>query len=134
MPVARVKFGLTAKFAKMLTDWAGRECTHIQVTETIDEQGNVIDRSETETTIYALIGNPGTSTSNQPPGIFQPGDLCGYFKVADGVIAFSQLTASTTRQDRITYEGTTYRLELTDTIYDVAEESIRVFRMKKIAP
>ena len=134
MAKARVKFGLTAKFAMALDTWAGKECTHIQVVETIDEQGNVIDRTETSTTIYALIGNPGTSTNNQPPGVFQTGDLCGYFKVADGVQAFSQLTASTIRQDRITHEGTTYRLELTDTIWDVDEESIRVFRMKKIAP
>lgn len=134
MPVARVKFGLTAKFAKMLTDWAGKECTHIQIVEEIDGQGNVIDRTTTETTIYALIGNPGTSTSIQPPGTFQSGDLQGYFKVADDVIAFSQLTSTSTRHDRIAHEGTTYRLELVDTIFDVSEESIRVFRMKKIAP
>lgn len=130
---ARISFGLIAKFQQVLSDWGGRTCTKITVTEIIDEQGNVIDRSEIETEITALIGNPSTNTSNQPTGTFQPGDLCGYFKVADDVIAFSQLTASTTRQDRIRYEGMTYRIELTDTIFDVSEESIRVFRMKKIA-
>jgi hypothetical protein len=56
-----------------------------------------------------------------------------YSKVVDDIRAFDQLTDSMTRQDRIRYEGATYRLELIDTIWDVDEESIRVFKMKKIA-
>ncbi len=130
---ARIKFDLILKFNQMLNDWAGRTATHIIMTETIDEQGNVIDQSEVETEIRALIGNPSTSTSNQPSGTWQPGDLCMYSKVADDVRAFEQLTPLTTRQDRIRYEGSTYRTELTDKIYDVDIESIRVFKMKKIA-
>ena len=131
--MARIKFGLTAKFSQMVNDWAGRTATKIIVTEEIDEQGNVIDREETETEITALIGNPSTNTTLNPPGVFQTGDLCGYFKVADDLVAFSQLTATTTRHDLIKYEGVTYRTELIDTIYDVDEESIRVFKLKKIA-
>jgi hypothetical protein len=130
---ARINFDLTSKFAQMLTDWAGRDATHIQVVEQIDSQGNVIDRTETESTITALIGNPSTNTNVQPPGTFQSGDLCMYSKVADDLVAFSQLTSSTTRQDRVRYESITYRLELVDTIYDVDEESIRVHKLKKIA-
>jgi hypothetical protein len=130
---ARISFGLTAKFAQMINDWAGRDATKIVVEETIDEQGNVIDRTETESSITALIGNPSTNTSLNPPGTFQSGDLCMYSKVSDDIRAFDQLTDSTTRQDRIRYEGTTYRTELIDTIWDVDEESIRVFKMKKIA-
>lgn len=132
MAKARVNFGLVAKFQQILNDWAGREATHIIAVETIDGQGNVMDRSETESTIYALIGNPSTNTNIQPPGTFQSGDLCMYSKIADDIRAFDQLTATTTRQDRIRYEGTTYRLELIDTMYDVDEASIRVFKMKKI--
>lgn len=130
---ARVKFDLILKFDQVLRDWAGRTATHIIVVETIDEQGNVIDREETEIEITALIGNPSTNTALNPPGTFQTGDLCGYFKVADDLVAFSQLTATTTRHDIIRYEGVTYRTELIDTIYDVDEESIRVFKLKKIA-
>ena len=78
MAKARISFGLIAKFQQVLNDWAGREAIHIIATETIDEQGNVIDRIETESTIYALIGNPSTNTNIQPPGTFQPADLCMY--------------------------------------------------------
>lgn len=132
MSKARVNFGLIAKFQQVLNDWAGKEATHIISTETIDGQGNVIDQSETESIIYALIGNPSTNTDNQPPGTFQSGDLCMYSKVADDIRAFDQLTATTTRQDRVRYENSTYRLELIDTMYDIDEESIRVFKLKKI--
>ena len=69
MAKAIVKFGLKNKFEHLLTKWAGRECTHIQVTETIDGQGNIIDRSESEIVIYAFIGNPGTNTQHQAAGI-----------------------------------------------------------------
>lgn len=131
--VARIPFDLTAKFQQVLNDWAGRTATHIIVTETIDEQGNTINREETETEITALIGNPSTNTALNPPGTFQTGDLCAYTKIADDIRAFDQLTATTTRHDLLRYEGVTYRMELIDTIFDVDEESIRVFKMKKIA-
>ena len=132
MSKARIKFGLVAKFQQVLDDWAGREATHIISVDTIDNQGNVIDQEITESTIYALIGNPSTNTSIQPPGVFQPGDLCMYSKIADDIRAFDQLTVTTARHDSILYEGNTYRLELIDTMYDVDEISIRVFKMKKI--
>lgn len=130
---ARIKFDLTSKFSQMLNDWAGRTATKISVTETIDEQGNVIDRTEVETEIIALIGNPSTNTNISPPGIFQTGDLCGYFKVADDLVAFEQLTQNTTRHDLVKYEDVTYRTELIDVIFDVDEKSITVMKMKKIA-
>jgi hypothetical protein len=133
MGKARVYFGIIEKFTSMLDTWSGRTAMHIIVIETIDEQGNVIDRTENETEITALIGNPSTSTSNQPSGTWQTGDLCMYAKIADDIRAFDQLTPTTTRQDRLRYEGVTYRLELTDTIYDVDIASIRVFKLKKIA-
>jgi hypothetical protein len=115
---ARIKFDLILKFQQLLNDWGGRDATKIIVEETIDEQGNVIDRTETESSITALIGNPSTNTNIQPPGTFQTGDLCMYSKIADDIRAFDQLTESTTRQDRIRYEGVTYRTELIDTIYE----------------
>ena len=132
MAKARIKFGLVNKFQQVLNDWAGREAVHIIAVETIDDQGNVIDRTETESDITALIGNPSSNTNMQPPGTFQSGDLCMYSKEADDVRAFDQLTATTTRQDRLRYEDNTYRLELIDTMYDVDEKSIRVFKLKKI--
>ena len=132
MTKARIKFGLVDKFQQVLNDWAGREAVHIIAVETIDDQGNVIDRTETESDITALIGNPSSNTNMQPPGTFQSGDLCMYSKEADDVRAFDQLTATTTRQDRLRYEDNTYRLELIDTMYDVDEKSIRVFKLKKI--
>lgn len=130
---ARIKFDLILKFQQMLNDWAGRDCTKIVVEEELDEQGNMINRTEVQTEITALIGNPSTNTSLNPPGTFQSGDLCMYAKIADDIRAFDQLTDSTTRHDRIKYQDVTYRTELIDTIYDVDEASIRVFKLKKIA-
>ena len=129
---ARIRFDLILKFQQMLNDWAGRTATKITVEETIDEQGNMIDRTETETEITALIGNPSSNTALNPPGTFQTGDLCGYFKVVDDLTPFSQLTPTTVRRDLVKYQETTYRTELIDTIYDVDEKAITVLKLKKI--
>ena len=130
---ARIKFGLLDKFQQVLNDWAGREAIKISITETIDEMGNIIDKSETETTFYTLIGNQGMSTNEQPIGALQPGDLCMYAKVSDDIVAFSQLTPTTTRRDEIRYEDLTYRPELTNKVYDVDEEVLHVFKLKRLS-
>ncbi len=130
---ARIRFGLLDRFQQVLDDWAGREAIRVSITETIDEMGQVIDRSTTETTFYTLIGNPGMSTNPQQIGFLQPGELCMYAKTSDDIVAFSQLTPTTTRRDEIRYEELTYRPELTNKVYDVDEEVLHVFKLKRLS-
>jgi len=144
MSIAKVQMGMRKHFQQMINLWSGKEATHRIITETIDGQGNVIDRSETETTIYAIIGNPLFSEKGLPIGALQSGDLCMYYWY-DGddedIIVSKQLTSTTERHDQIDFQGTTYKVDqLQEIAYDLNDdgtdhESIFAkYSLKKIAP
>ena len=144
MPIAKIKLNLSYHFAEMIRNWSGKEATHRKITETIDDQGNVIDRSTTESTIYAIIGNPPFSEKGLPVGSMQSGDLCLYFWYAgtdDDILVSKQLTPTTERHDQIDFQGTTYRVENLDEIaYDLNtagddhEPIFAKYSLKKVAP
>jgi len=128
MSIAKVQMGMRKHFQQMINLWSGKEATHRIITETIDGQGNVIDRSETETTIYAIIGNPLFSEKGLPIGALQSGDLCMYYWY-DGddedIIVSKQLT-STDQLQEIAYD-------LNDDGTD-HESIFAKYSLKKIAP
>ena len=119
MGKARVKLGLLNHFQIILDTWAGKECTHIIITETIDDFGQIIDRSQTTSTVYGIIGDANYKGSEYPIGILQPGDLCGTFLYSDDIIMPSQLTDTTTRQDHIIFQSEEYRIESMELGYDL---------------
>ena len=119
MPIARVKLGLLKHFNQIIKTWAGRECTHVIITETIDDFANIIDQSRIETTVYGIIGDANFKGNEYPIGLLQPGDLCGTFKYSDNIIISDQLTSNTTRQDHIIFESNEYRVENMTLGYDV---------------
>jgi len=55
MSIAKVQMGMRKHFQQMINLWSGKEATHRIITETIDGQGNVIDRSETERSMQSSV-------------------------------------------------------------------------------
>lgn len=132
-------------FAEIIANWSGKEATHRKITETIDSQGNIIDRAVTETTIYAIIGNPPFDEKRQPPGAMQSGTLCLYYWYADDldsdIIVSTQLTPTTERHDQIDFQGNTYAVSNLDEIaYDLNtsgddhEPIFAKYKLQKVAP
>lgn len=144
MPIAQIRFNMRYHFAEMIRNWSGKEATHRKITETIDAQGNIIDRSTTESTIYAIIGNPPFSEKGLPIGALQSGDLCLYYWVNnddDDIIVSKQIDPNSERHDQIDFQGTTYKIANLDEIaYDLASDGLShesifgKYSLKKIAP
>jgi len=135
VPPARVKSGFLKHFQQILDTWGGKECTHLQITETIDDMGQIIDRSETSTTIYGIVSPASYNENYHPIGSLQSGDLTTFFKYSDNVIKSTQLTDSTTRKDHIIYEGNEYRVEqLQEITYDVGEPVFVRYLLRKVSP
>ena len=124
MPVARVASGFLKHFGQILETWAGKAATHRKITETIDEMGQVIDQSYTDTTIYGIISPIDLKTNNSPIGHVAPGDLTALFKYSDGVIISDQLTSTTIRHDHIIYEGVEYQIYNVEWAYDVKTSQV----------
>lgn len=144
MPIAKVRFNMRLHFAEMIRNWSGKEATHRKITETIDSQGNIIDRSTSESTIYAIIGNPPFDEKTQPIGAIQSGTLCLYFWYDgddDDILVSKHLTPTTERHDQIVFQGNTYKVSNLDEIaYDLASDGLShepifaKYKLQKIAP
>ena len=144
MAIGRVALGARKHFQQILDVWSAKECVHRKITETIDDQGNIIDRSTTDTTIYAIIGNPPFDEKTQPIGAIQSGTLCLYYWVNgddDDIIVSKQLTPTTSRFDEIIFQSVTYKVSNLDEIaYDLNsagddhESIFAKYSLKKVAP
>ena len=145
MPIAQIKFNIRYHFSEMIRNWSGKEATLRKIIETIDSQGNIIDRTATETTIYAIIGNPPFDEKLQPPGAMQSGTLCLYYWYADDldsdIIVSVQLTPMTERHDQIDFQGNTYAVTNIDEIaYDLNsagmdhEPIFAKYTLRKVTP
>lgn len=144
MAIGRVSLGIRKHFQQMLDVWSARECVHRKITETIDGQGNVINRSVVDLTIYAIVGNPPFDEKIQPIGSLQSGTLCLYYWYNgddDDILVSKQLTTATERHDQIIFQGNTYKVANLDEIaYDLNtagddhEPIFAKYNLKKIAP
>lgn len=144
MPIARTASGMRKHFAQIIQVWGGKEATHRIITETIDDQGNIIDRSETDTTIYTIIGPPSFDEKQHPPGSLQSGTLCLYYwynNNDDDIIVSKQLTPTTSRFDEIIFQSVTYKVSNLDEVaYDLTSDGLShepifgKYSLKKIAP
>jgi hypothetical protein len=86
MGIAKVKLGMLKHFNQILDTWGGKKVTHIIITETIDELGQIINQSRVETIIYGIVGDASFKGNNFPLGLLQPGDLCLMAKYSDNII------------------------------------------------
>ena len=119
MPIGRTKAGMAKHVSQIMSVWGGKEATHRIVAEEIDDMGNIIDRSYTDTTIYGIISPAKYKDNNYPIGSLQPGDLTALFKYSDSVRLPDQLTATTTQHSHIIYEGVEHRIESVEYAYDI---------------
>jgi len=145
MVVARVTAGFKKHINQIFKIWGGKAAIHRQVIETIDEMGNVIDRSYTDVDITGIISPASYKETYYPPGAIQSGDLTAYFLYVDDdttdVITTKQVSETETRHDHIIYEGIEYRVQdLAEIGYDVAvstvshEPCFARYQLRKIAP
>lgn len=144
MAIGRVALGIRKHFQQMLDVWGAKEATHRKITETIDAQGNIINRETTESTIYAIIGNPPFSEKGEPIGQIQSGTLCLYYWYAgtdDDILVSKQIDQNSERHDQIDFQGTTYKVANLDEIaYDLNtagddhESIFAKYKLQKIAP
>lgn len=144
MPLALQRLNTRYHFTEMIRNWSGKEAIHRKITETLDEQGNVIDRSVVDATIYAIIGNPPFSTKDEPIGQLQSGTLCLYYwynNNDDDIIVSKQLTPTTERRDQVDFQGVTYRVaQLEEVAFDLNtagddhEPIFAKYKLTKVAP
>ncbi len=144
MPIAKIKLNIRYHFAEMIRNWSGRECIHRKIVEDIDDQGNIIDRSTTEETIYALIGNQPFNEKVEPIGSLQSSDLCLYYwynNNDDDIIVSKQITPTSQRHDEILFQGTTYWVaNLEEIAFDLNDSGTHhepifaKYKLSKVAP
>ena len=124
MVVARVAAGMLKHFNQLMRVWGAKECTHVIITETIDDMGQIIDQSRVEITIYGVVSPANFKGNGQPIGYLQPGDLTAFYLHSDNVIIANQLTEVTTRHDHIIYEGNEYKVYNVEWAYDVKTSQV----------
>jgi len=124
---------LYAHWTRILNGYMGKECTHIKVTKTLDLNGNVIDESEVETTIYGAISPVTSDAIAESVGLLLPGDLVAYYLSEEGVLVGTQTGASEARYDTIVHEGILYYVEKrVKTAYDNGSAVVSKYILRKV--
>lgn len=134
MPKGTIKRNMTNHFQQIMLNWEGKECSHVQITETLDDNGQIIDQSETTTTLYGIIAPIGMDDINHAMGVLEPEDMYGFFWHSAGIKAAHRVSASATRHDHIIYEGTEYNVERAMQLaFDLDEPVFVQFLLRKVA-
>ena len=134
MPAARTQCGSLKHFKQILQVWGGKTCTHVIITETIDDFGQIIDQSRETSTIYGIVSPASYDERYNPIGTLQSGDLTAFFKYSDDVIRSAQLTDTTTRKDHIIYQGNEYNVEqIQEIAYDIDEPAFARYLLRKVS-
>ena len=121
-------------WSRILNNYIGKACNHIKATKSIDPNGNVINESQTETTIYGAVSPVSEDTVLKSAGDIQFGDLTAYFLDEEGVLVGTQSTASSTRYDMIEYEGLMYTVvNKRATVYDDEVAVVSKYSLRKVA-
>ena len=134
MPAGTVKRGMTNHFNQIMTNWEGKECAHKKITETIDDNGQLIDRSETSVTIHGIIAPIGFDDIQHSIGTIEPEDMYGFFWYTDGIEAAHRVSATQMRHVHIVYENTEYNVErVMELAFDLDEPVFMQFLLRKVA-
>ena len=116
----------------ILNGYLGKECIHTQVTRTLDLNGDVIDETETQTTIYGALSPVSESAVQESVGFLQYGDLVAYFLVEDGVEISEQFGQDSVVHHLITYQDVAYSvIKRTVTAYDDSEAVVSKYVLRK---
>ena len=131
---AQISLGIYDHFTQILVGYEGKTCNHIQVTKNLDLNGNVIDQSQTETTIYGSISNVHEKAVVESLGTLKYGDLTALFLSEDGVIMGEQITENSVRFDLIEYQDRLYTVEnRTHEVFDGGVSVMEKFTLRKLA-
>lgn len=136
---ASIKAGMKSHFQQIMK-YGGKDVIHRIITQIIDEMGNIINQSYTDTTITGIISTASYQGNYYPIGSIQTGDLTAYFWYSDDVIKSKQISETEIRYDHIIYENIEYRVEqLAEIAYDVKTPSVNWepifcrYQLRKIA-
>lgn len=131
---ATIPFNLKYHWENILNKYAGKECTHIKVTKTLDPNGIPIDELEVETTVYGAISPVREEAVLESAGTLLYGDLVAYFLAEEDVIVGTQTAAGEARYDLIMHEGILYTVEKRlKTAYDDGVAVVSKFILRKVA-
>ena len=120
--------------SQIINGYFGKECTHTKISKTLDLNGNVIDESETTTTIYGAVSPVKAEAVLESAGAMIFGDLVAYFLSEEGVLVGTQTNSTEARYDTITYEGNVYTVEnKRATAYDAGVAVVDKFVLRKVA-
>lgn len=118
----------------ILNTYLGKSCVHTKISKTLDLNGNVIDESETSTTIYGAVSPVKAEAVLESAGAMIFGDLVAYFMTEEGVLVGTQTNSTEARHDTITYEGNVYTVEnKRATAYDAGVAVVDKFVLRKVA-
>jgi hypothetical protein len=127
------KRGMIGHFQQIVDRWEGKECTHKKITETIDDNGQIIDRSEATATVHGIIAPIGIDDIQHSTGTIEPEDLYGFFWYTDSITAADRVSATQMRHDHIIYEGTEYNVEKAMSLaFDLDEPVFMQFLLRKV--
>lgn len=118
----------------ILNNYIGRACNHVKVTKVLDPNGNVIDESQVETTIYGAISPVGVEAIQNSAGVLQVGDLTAYFLNDAGVVTGTQVNSTSVRYDMIEYGGVMYTvMQHSKTAHDDGVAVVCRYVLRKVA-
>jgi len=121
-------------WSRILNNYMGKAVNHIKVTKVLDPNGNIIDESQVETTIYGAISPVKTDAINESAGLLQYGDLVAYFLHEAGVLVGTQTSADGVRLDMIEYQGKMYTVQnIQTTAYDAGSAVLDKFILRLVA-
>lgn len=95
----------------ILNEYLGKECTHIQITKTLDPNGGVIGEFQNDSIIYGAISPVSSDTIRESIGTIKVGDLTAYFLSEEGVMVGTQSGEAEARYDLILYQDRYYSVE-----------------------
>ena len=119
-------------WAQIMT-YMGNSATYRVVKEELDDFGQIVNSSYSDTEIEAAISPVSQRSLLEAPGMFHPGDLCMYAYASLNIMGSSQSATNENTQGRIIYEGVEYRIEKITTAYDNGVAVVDKFRLSKVA-
>lgn len=124
--------GLYDHWSLILNGYLGKECTHMEVTKTLDPNGDVINESETQTTIYGAISPVSEDAVREDAGTFHYGDLIAYFLAEEGVVVSEQFGPYTIIDHMIVYNDVAYSVnKLLVTAHDAGSSVVSKYVLRK---
>ena len=132
--VAANPLDLYTHMSRILNNYLGQACNHIEKTKTLDPNGLVISDFFDEKTIYGAISPVSKDAVLESPGVYHFGDLIAYFLAEDDVMVGENFGQNESRYDIIEYEDTMYTVsKKLKTAYDAGEAVVCKYVLRKIA-